>query len=237
MSERVTVKIEIDQCSHCPNYNFTGDGDDYTYCDHPDAPLSFRVGNDFIPIKCPRYGCFTTIRPKKKPIVVVVNGFPTSGKDTFCDFARLKYETTNYSTVDTVKDLATTMGWDGEKTPKNRNMLSALKDFYVEWFDGTFREIERLIDEKYLEGEDDFIFLHTREPVEIERVVNWCTENDKKCYSVFIDRPEIETVHGNHADANVTGYKYDRYIINDGTLEDFKTLALDIFKQMMDNTL
>lgn len=232
MSEKLTVKVEIDRCSHCPNFEFIGNGSGHTYCNHHEAPLSIKIDQHYIPIECPR--AINYAPNKVIPIVVLINGYPESGKDTFCDFAQLNYKTTNYSTVDTVKDIAAIMGWYGDKTPHNRNMLSALKDFYVKWFDGTFGEMVNLINKKYIEKEDQFIFLHTREPVEIKRVLEWCTESNVKCYSVFIKR-EVETVHGNHADANVSMFNYDIYIDNDGTLDEFKKKSLDIFKKMVDN--
>lgn len=231
MNKNLTVHIEIDRCSHCPNYNFSGKGGqgDWLYCDHPSVPLSLKIGDNFIPIKCPR-------NEKINPIIVIVNGYPTAGKDTFCEFATLEYETTEYSTVDTVKDIAVTMGWDGRKHTESRNMLSALKDFYVEWFDGSFTEMVNLINESYDEAVDQFVFLHTREPDEIKRVLEWCAEKNKKCYSVFIDR-QVETTHGNHADANVSMFRYDIYIENNGSLGEFRKKSLDIFSKMVDNKI
>ena len=186
------------------------------------------------------YGMVVNVNNKQDyltvPIVVIVNGYPTSGKDTFCEFAGKKYNITNYSTVETVKKLATDMGWNGEKTPRNRDMLSALKDFYVEWFDGTFIEMTQLINDKYRHRGDKFIFLHIREPEEIKRMVKWCADTFKVCHTVFIDR-EVEIEHGNHADANVVDFKYDIYVYNDSTLEEFEKKSLDIFKKMIYNDI
>jgi len=171
-----------------------------------------------------------------KPIVVLVNGFPTSGKDTFCEFAEKKYVSENFSTVGTVKEIARMMGWDGEKTPRNRDMLSALKDFYVEWFDGTFNEITNLIS-SCQNTEVQFVFIHAREPEEIGRVKNWCRENKFRCYTVFIFRIGVSKEHGNHADANVQDFSYDVYLNNCGTLEEFEEKSLAIFRRMIDNRI
>ncbi len=180
---------------------------------------------------------------ERKPIVIILNGYPLSGKDTFCEFAETEYETINYSTVDTVKDIATWMGWDGEKTPANRAMLSDLKDFFVKWFDGTFKEMTELItneceDVWKAEKEDykvDFIFLHIREPEEISRMYIWCTQNDVKCYRVCINRKLVveEEEYTNHADKNVNGTIYDAYLGNGGSLDEFKSLTLEFLRDIV----
>jgi len=159
--------------------------------------------------------------------VIIVNGYPRSGKDTFCDFANDEYNCINYSTVDTVKEIATMMGWDGTKTPENRAMLSALKDFTTEWFDMTFKEMINLIQDEInyaeiLEDEVDFIFLHIREPKEIIRIKDWCTERSINCFLVCIQRNEMVGEQSNHADSDVYFIQYDSYINNNSSLDEFK---------------
>lgn len=233
-----TVEISIMRCQHCPDFHY-GEHGDY-FCSHPEAPYDGQCfGLQGIPDECPRFEV-QAITTNTKPIVVIVNGFPTAGKDEFCKIANKKYKTFSYSTVDTVKEIAIMLGWNGIKTPETRNMLSALKDFYVKWFDGTFREMVDLINQTYRDYDDQFLFLHTREPEEIMRVVEWCSENDKICYTVFIDR-DVEESHGNHADSKVKNYIYDMYVHNDydenvpGSGVEFKQKSLDIFANMVDN--
>lgn len=184
-----------------------------------------------------------------KPTVIILNGFPQSGKDTFCEFAEEKYRTVNYSTVETTKEAARVLGWDGEKTQHNRDMLSALKDFHTEWFDGPFLEMVDLI-EGYCEYNDDllkddqysslfdFVFIHSREPEEIKRVVEFCKLRDVECYTVFIMREDVDGIpHANHADANVKNMIYNVYIGNNGTLEVFKDNVLTLLDSMMSGSL
>lgn len=168
-----------------------------------------------------------------KPTVIIVNGFPQSGKDTFCNFAADRFNTINYSTVDTIKKIARSMGWNGKKTPSNRDMLSALKDFYTQYFDGPYIEMIELIMQEVEANEElygnrfyndmtEFIFIHSREPEEIRRVVSFCEEKSVECYTVCIVRDELEGIqHNNHADANVQSMEYDAYLMNNSTLEDF----------------
>jgi hypothetical protein len=170
--------------------------------------------------------------------VIVVNGYPRSGKDTFCKFGEEKYDCVNYSTVDTVKLLATIMGWDGTKTPENRAMLSALKDFTTEWFDMTYVEMTDLIKNAVMYEESnndhvDFIFLHIREKKEIERIRDWCVENDVDCKLVCIEKDSVVEEQSNHADANIHHIKYDTYLKNYGTLEEFKDITLNYLDSLV----
>lgn len=179
-----------------------------------------------------------------KPSVIVVNGFPEAGKDMFCSFAT-DYNSVVHSTVDLIKEIALTLGWDEEKTPENRNMLSSLKDWYDKWFDGTVKDIVALIEELDFDNQDmiddkdyagitENLFIHAREPADIKRVVEWCAENDVDCHTVFIDRPEVSGgEHGNHADSNVCNFEYSNYILNSGSIEDFKVKAKDFFDNVV----
>jgi hypothetical protein len=176
--------------------------------------------------------------------VIIVNGYPQSGKDTFCEFASTKYDCITYSTIDTVKEIATMMGWDGTKTPENRAMLSALKDFTTEWFDMTFKEMTSLVGDEMalfsrasylnsrISGCVDFIFLHIREPKEISRMKDWCTERNIKCYLLCIQRREMIGEQSNHADSNVYFIQYDSYLNNNGNLDDFKITSLEYLESL-----
>lgn len=171
--------------------------------------------------------------------VIMVNGYPESGKDTFVEFCNDSY--INHSTVDTIKRIATEMGWSGNKTKYNRDMLSALKDFYGEWFDGPFQEIKSLVLQELTYGDVkvDFIFVHAREPEEIERVKVWCDSVEGvKCYTVFIKRDEVMGgMHNNHADAQVEDYIYDCYLNNNLDLEHFENLSLDFFEDVLNGKM
>ena len=176
-----------------------------------------------------------------EPIVIIVNGYPQSGKSTFCEFAEeAGYYTIDYSTVDTVKYIAKKMGWDGVKDNRSRDMLSALKDFYSEWFDGPYEEAIKIIREEILLNENywvDFIFMHIREPKEIQKIVDFCDEEDVACVRVFIKRRiAAETAQNNHADANVEKGHYNVYIANNKDIDWFKESSLDFFTSLIDGS-
>lgn len=167
--------------------------------------------------------------------IFVINGFPRSGKDTFVDFCK-EYTGTNstgsclnISTVDMVKRIAKECGWDGEKTQENRRFLSDLKDLLTNFNDSPFQDCLESIDkfvslfnQNRISTQNIYVFVHCREPEEIQR---WKDEYGAK--ALLIERPIIDKnrVFSNHADCNVLDIEYDYSIVNDGTLEDLQKKA------------
>ena len=165
--------------------------------------------------------------------VVVINGAPTVGKDTFVTMCADVYggkRILNISTVDYVKDIAYELGWDGTKTPKNRKFLSDLKDLLTEWEDIPFiqtcQRIESWLDfaceEMGIDEEEAVVFIHCREPDEIARFVEYYD-----AVALCIRRSEVENQEqSNHAGAKVFDYVYDYTIYNDSTLSWLRNEAL-----------
>lgn len=151
-------------------------------------------------------------------VVLVINGYPRSGKDTFCDILGYKYSIYRHSTVATMKGIMQQLGWDGEKTGDMRQALSDLKDWYTRYFDGSFKEIQDSI-ESY--GDFDFVTVMSREPEEIGRIARWCSSNDYPCFTIFVDRSQAITDLKHHSDADVGNYTYDYYVDNNSTVNAF----------------
>lgn len=162
--------------------------------------------------------------------IIVINGMPQAGKDEFVKMCQKHcYWCFNISTVDFVKEVAATCGWDGTKTPNNRKFLSDLKDLLTQWNDVPYKKIEReiqLIEARmkshdFDPDKDGIIFIHCREPQEIHRFVTKMGAG-----TLLIRRPEIESnEQSNHADAQVFDYPYDCVIRNDGTLQELEGKA------------
>lgn len=168
--------------------------------------------------------------------VIVVNGYPRSGKDTFVNFCKEKLGAfgVSVSTVDFVKYLAAQSGWDGTKTPKNRKFLSDLKDLLTEWNDVPWKKVEEVFESikvecfQYgLKDSDFFLFIHSREPKEIERF-----QKEYGALTILIDREEVEGKQSNHSDAEVMNFNYDYIINNDGTLEELKMKAITFIESV-----
>lgn len=156
--------------------------------------------------------------------IIVVNGFPESGKTTFENYCLKKLAPygTMCSTVDFVKEIAVKCGWDGTKTPENRKFLSDLKDLLTRWNDVPFHKIEdharRFYNELAVFGLVDkpiYVFVDCREPAEIQRFVD-----EMGAITVLVRRPENEhDEQSNHADKNVLDFRYDFTIMNDSTID------------------
>ena len=71
------------------------------------------------------------------------------------------------------------------------------------------------------------MFIHIREPKEIQKVVD--------CYDVLtllIKRKDYETIKSNEADANVENYNYD-FIFENDTLEKLEETAKDFVDKLV----
>lgn len=162
--------------------------------------------------------------------IIVINGFPEAGKDEFIKSFALScpYEVENYSTVEKYKKLLKSWGWTGDKSPEIRKALSELKRIDKELFDGPFQELRHFI-YKYcdLRFNDYVLFIHCREPEEIERI-----KYAFSAISLLIVRKDQETyLFSNSSDEGVVHHKYDSIIFNDGT-KNFIEKAF-LFQQMI----
>lgn len=171
--------------------------------------------------------------------IFIVNGAPGSGKTTFEVLVKQEAIKWNclvemYSTIDFVKSIAHTCGWDGSKTPENRKFLSDLKDLLTEWADVPFKKTLEIVEDIRQrwnigrEGSDhNTLFIDCREPEEIKRLCD--TLNAK---SILIKREAVkEQIILNHADRNILNYNYDIIIENNGTLKDLEKRAVQFIEK------
>jgi hypothetical protein len=163
--------------------------------------------------------------------IVIINGYPESGKDTFVEFCRdylcnqLKLGSKEFSSVDNVKIAAEYLGWDRVKNEKGRKFLSDLKDMSTELYDGPFKQIVNFI-EKY---NHSVFFIYIREPPEIQKLKDWY-EGVARVITVFVKSNQAKTSYSNTGDSGVLNFKYDIEIFNnwnDGedTREELKKTA------------
>jgi hypothetical protein len=176
--------------------------------------------------------------------VVIVNGKPESGKDTFINKC-CKYIDDNeiahcksVSSIDPVKKVLKDLGWDGIKTNSARAMLSMLKEFWASNNNGpTGYLINNVLTDKTSSNEDVVIFTHIREPKEIEKFRNAMKALEPlgiKVCTILVTRYEADKEYGNAADDNVLEYKYDYCIKNDGSLDDLKNHAVWFIDAIME---
>lgn len=173
--------------------------------------------------------------------IVVINGTGGSGKDTFVDFCmehitdKENYMIHNVSSVDKIKEAAIVLGWNGAKTEKDRKFLSDLKILTEEYNDGNFKYmLERynqmkLADSIEMKG---ILFLHIREPKEIQRIVDTFAKN--KVITLLITSNRVKDIKSNMADAGVYDYEYNITLHNDGTLEQLQEAAKSFIDSILD---
>ena len=166
-----------------------------------------------------------------KKLTFVINGAGGVGKDTLCDLAAKHFKVYNISTIMPIKDIARMCGWTGEKSDKARRFLSDLKRVTVEYNDyPTVWATERY--HGFLESEDEIMFLHIREPEEIEKFVR-ATGGEAKTLLIRGGERMKKAVYGNASDDEVENYKYDHYFMNDTTLEAAERGFVELIRGMM----
>lgn len=145
--------------------------------------------------------------------VFIMNGRGSSGKTTIENMiveiaAAHGKKIEILSTIDYVKEVAKGFGWDGSKEPKDRKMLSDLKDILTEWNDLPYKIVCDKIENLMCSGVTA-VFVDCREPAEIKRFVE-----EYNALTVLVKRSSISMIYGNHADDNVEDYEYDCVIDN-----------------------
>ena len=185
--------------------------------------------------------------------VVIINGKPQSGKDTFCKYAQgycdddESANTLIISSVDPLKDMLTQLGWDGTKTDKIRDMLMDMKQLWVQNQDGPTMFLFNNILEfhKACTGEDNIVFVHIREPEEIKKLVNALTGFE----SMGIDVISLLIIRGSGEDtpnqpaetrrsddeALINNYEYDVTINNDEDLIKLQELAAEFVDKLLED--
>jgi len=161
--------------------------------------------------------------------VIIINGKPRSGKDTFCNYI-VNYCEDNeifcdvWSTIDLEKEILEDIvnrQYD-PNSDVDRSFLSELKQLCNECYDITFRDFTNLL--KFYEG----VFLvHTREWNEILRFKKYCEENNIKFITVFVSSKNEINEFTNYSDKFCDDRKnlYDVKIENNGNLEELQKNA------------
>lgn len=185
--------------------------------------------------------------------VVIINGKPQSGKDTFCKYAQgycdddESANTLIISSVDPLKDMLTQLGWDGTKTDKIRDMLMDMKQLWVQNQDGPTMFLFNNILEfhKACTGEDNIVFVHIREPEEIKKLVNALTGFESMgidVISLLVIRKGGEDTPNQPAEtrrsddeALINSYEYDVTINNGEDLIKLQELAAEFVDKLLED--
>ena len=163
--------------------------------------------------------------------VIIINGAGGVGKDTICDIASKHFKVCNISSVDPIKEIARFCGWTGVKDDRARKFLHDLKtvtaeynDFPTNWALNVFHQ--------FLENDEEILFVHIREPWEIEKFVK-ATNGVAKTLLVRGGSRTRTDSYGNAADDQVENYTYDYYFVNDRPLEETDELVKKLFAEIL----
>lgn len=164
--------------------------------------------------------------------IFIINGSGRVGKDTFVKFITIEMaqitkkirSVENVSSVDEIKNIARMLGWKGGKSEKDRRFLSDLKVLTSKYNGFPFKSIKSKVEEFRQDDTTNILFLHIREPEEIQRAVD-----EFGAKTILIKRDNVKHITSNMADKNVFNYEYDYVIENNGTKEEFKEKAREFF--------
>lgn len=178
-------------------------------------------------------GAYLTHNGVQRKQIFIINGSGCTGKDTFVGMiSKLTNETVmNFSSVDKVKEIARIIGWTGGKTEKDRKFLSDLKLLCTDYNNMPFNSVSEKVRE-FTESDAAMLFLHIREPDEIEKA-----KIAFGAMTVLIKRDAIKQITSNMADGNVFNYQYDIVVDNDGDLVAFEKKATEFVSDFNANTM
>ena len=151
-------------------------------------------------------------------IVLVINGAGGVGKDTLCEFSAKHFRVKNISSVDPIKEIARYCGWTGVKDDRARRFLADLKQLTAEYNDFP-TNWARAEYEKFLLTDEEILFVHIREPHEIEKFVR-ATGGAAKTLLIRGGARQRQEAYGNAADDCVENCCYDYYFQNDMPLDE-----------------
>ena len=150
--------------------------------------------------------------------VLIVNGKPRAGKDTFVELLSYMIPVYKYSIIEKVKCVALDCGWKGKKEERDRKFLYELKKLTDEYSDMSFVDVYERIEAFAKDEIKEVLFaVDIRDPEDIEMM-----KDLTGAFTVFIENENVPEITSNPADANVANYEYDFVIKNNGTMDDYK---------------
>ena len=171
--------------------------------------------------------------------IFIINGSGGVGKDTFVSYVTIelndkvkRFDTViNFSSIDKIKEIAREIGWNGSKTEKNREFLSDLKALAGNYNDMPFQSLRDKVDDfKTEDNKSILLFLHIREPEEIDRAVK-----EFNAKTILVKRESVEHIVSNASDKNVYNFIYDYVIENNGDKKELYETVKSFLKEVVFN--
>ena len=161
--------------------------------------------------------------------IYVINGSGGTGKDTVCDITAKYYKVRNISSITPIVEIAKFAGWNGEKTNEARRLLARLKEVFTEYNDLSLNYCVQQANE-FLKSDEQIMFVHIREPKEIERF-----KKKIDCNTILVRRQSVTDgkIYANSADDEVENYDYDYIIDNNGDLNELENTVKNFFEKQV----
>ena len=139
--------------------------------------------------------------------VIIINGAGGVGKDTICHVVAQHYKVKVISSIDPIKEIAQSGGWDySDKSMAGRKLLSDLKLAFAAYNDLPNRYIVQEY-ENFLTDDNEILFVHIREGHEIDK---FRKSVGIRCVSLLVTSDRVQAGHfGNVSDDDVEAYPYD----------------------------
>ena len=142
-----------------------------------------------------------------KKIVIVINGKSGVGKDTLIDAAERHFKIRNVSSIQRVKEIAQYAGWDGVKDDRGRQLLIDIKTALIKYDDLPTQFMVHEYNE-FQTTDQDIMFVHIREPIEIQKLSNKLHALGALCKTLLITRKSAQTFNTSHED-EIEQHDYD----------------------------
>lgn len=155
--------------------------------------------------------------------IVILNGNPTAGKNTFAELVEDFYPVIDHiSYVDFTRNMLDKMGVDySGKTAKDRQLIEAVNNALENHSDIPFIDICSFTYKAIQEHDSGILFVDIRKPENIKR---FC-ERFPDAITVFVDDGK-ETSDVTLSDSVVKNMEYKYTVINTGSIDDLKLAAL-----------
>lgn len=180
-----------------------------------------------------------------KRTIILISGKAGVGKSTSAKFIHnyLEDNITKHSYIGSfatgVKDVASMLGWNGEKDSNGRKLLQDIGNFGREYDKDVW--VKYLLDQIYLnipeELLDVIIIDDWRFPNEAEYFLS--RPNEYKVFTINIESPPLEILRGTRewkdvSETSLNGYKKFDYIIkNLSDIEDLEKIVVDVLMDII----
>lgn len=164
-----------------------------------------------------------------KKQVIIVNGYPDSGKTTVSKMIAHQKPTIIHSSIKYVKEISKEyFGWNNVKTDISRKFLSDMKMFLNDKTDLIEKDLSDVY-QNFINPNDSHVILliDIREKNEISKY-----KEKFKAVTLLVKNPRVNTNVNNNSDAQVEDTTYDYTIYNDGTLSNLESEVNKFLRQI-----